>query len=317
MHLLAPDRLWLLTVVGGLLVAYAVLQRRRRHRAVRHPDVALVRAVSPRRAGWRRHLTAGALVLALVAMVLGLARPATARQVSRPDAVVMLALDTSLSMTATDVSPNRIDVAVQAAKDLLAPAPDGYRIGLVTYNASAEVAVPPSTDRAALVKALDDLELARGTVGGDAVAAALDAIEAATTGQVTKEDDTYRAIVLLSDGDTTGGLSLDDAAAKAKDAGVPVYTVAYGTDAGVVTVDGEAIPVPADPAAMAKLAQATVGETYTAEDAAGLASVYDAITTRISTTTEQVELTVPLAGAAAVALVAAFLLSLAYTPRLV
>lgn len=318
MNFLAPDRLWLLGLVGLLAAAYVALQRRRRHHAVRHPDLDLVRSVSPRYAGWRRHLTAGSLIVALAAMVFGLARPATAHEVSRDDAVVMLALDTSLSMTATDVSPNRLDVAVEAAKDFVAQAPDGYRIGLVTYNAEAEVAVPPTRDRAALVAGLDHLDLARGTVGGDAVAASLDAIAAATAGKVTVEsNDTYRAIVLLSDGDTTGGLSLDAAAKQASEAGVPVYTVAYGTAAGVVSVDGQAIPVPADPRAMATLAQATGGVTYTATDAAGLASVYDRITAQITTTTEEVELTVPLAMAAALALCAAFVLSLAYTPRLV
>jgi len=303
--------------VAIVAVAYVVAQFGRRGPAVRHPDVALVRSVAPRRAGWRRHLTASVVVLSLAAMVLGLARPATAHQVSRSDAVVMLALDTSLSMKATDVSPSRIQVAVDAAKDFVAQAPEGYRIGLVTYNATAKVRVPPTTDRDALIAALDHPgKLDRGTAGGDAVAASLDAIDTATSDQVTvATDDTYRSIVLLSDGDTTGGISLAAGSAKAKAAKVPVDTVAFGTPDGVVDVDGESIPVPSDPAAMAKVADATGGTTYTAQDASGLGHVYDTITAQMATTTEQMEWTVGLAVLAAIALAGAYVMSLAWAPR--
>ncbi|QXC61097.1 VWA domain-containing protein [Aquihabitans sp. G128] len=318
MTLLSPSRLWLFVILAALAAAYAVLARRKRQRAVRHPDLDLLASVAPRGGAWRRHLTAAALFLSVAGMVLGLARPAHAAEVPRDDAVVVLAIDTSESMAATDVSPSRIEVAVAAAKDFVDQAPSAYRIGLVTFDASAQVAVSPTTDHAALTSALDAIELHQGTAAGDAVTASLDAIEASSSDQVVLADDQpYRAIVLLSDGASTSGASIDAAAAKAADAEVPVFTVAYGTADGVLPFRGTEVPVPSDPSAMAALADATDGETYTATSARGLADVYDRIGTRIGTVTEQVELTVPLAAGATVLLAAAFVMSLAWAPRLV
>lgn len=316
--LLAPSRLWLLVVLALAGAAYAVLQRRRRRPAVRHPDLDLLASVAPRGAGWRRHLTAAVLALSVVGLVLGLARPAQAEQVPRQDAVVVLAIDTSMSMTATDVAPDRLQVAVAAAKDFLAAAPKAYRIGLVTFDASAQVAVSPTTDRAAMTSALDHLQLHAGSSAGEAVQTSLDAIDATTADQLVVADDAkpYRAIVMLSDGSSVKGEALDAAAAEAAKDGVPIFTVAYGTADGAIPFGDTSLPVPADPEAMAALAQQTEGETYTATTAQGLADVYDRIGARISTVTEQVELTVPLAAGAAALLAVAFVLSLLWAPRL-
>jgi Ca-activated chloride channel family protein len=315
MTLLAPSRLWLLALVAVAAVAYAVVQGRRRP-AVRHPGLDLVRAAAPRSAAWRRHLTTGTLLLAVAGLAVGLARPAHAAEVPRSDAVIMLALDTSRSMAATDVAPSRFEAALSAAKDFAADAPAGYRIGLVTFSATAQVAVPPTTDRVALSDALDAIELDGGTAAGDAVTTALDALDAVDSGTVIRGDQPYQAIVLLSDGTTTDGASLDDAATTAADADVPVYTVSLGTAAGTVPSGTATIAVPADPDAMAALADATDGSTYTASTAGGLEQVYDRIASAISTVTEQVELTVPVAAAAALVLTAAFVMSLAWSPRL-
>ncbi|HEX2578748.1 MAG TPA: VWA domain-containing protein [Aquihabitans sp.] len=318
MTLLAPSRLWLLVLVAALGVGHLVLQRRRRQPAVRHPDLDLLVAVAPRHAGWRRHLAASTLLLAVAATVLGLARPAHAEQVPRDDAVVVLAIDTSESMRATDIAPSRMASAVDAAQGFVADAPEGYRIGLVTFDASAQVAVSPTTDRAAVTAALDDLEIHAGTAAGDAVVASLDAIEAATAGQaVTVDDVPYRAVVLLTDGESTSGLRLDQAGAQAAEAEVPVFSVAYGTPSGTIPYGDVDIPVPSDPAAMAGIAEASGGETYTATTAGDLGEVYDRIGTQVATVTEQVELTVPVAAAGAALLAAAFAMSLAWTPRLV
>lgn len=181
MTLLAPHWLWLLALLGVALAAYLVVQRRRRPPAVRHPDLDLVRAVAPRSGAWRRHLTAATLLVALVGLVLGLARPAQAREQPRDDAVIVLALDTSSSMRATDIAPNRLEVAIDAAQDFVADAPDGYRIGLVTFGSTASLVVPPTTDRETLSASLDHLEAGGATATGDAVLAALDALEGSAT----------------------------------------------------------------------------------------------------------------------------------------
>jgi Ca-activated chloride channel family protein len=319
--LISPDRLWLLLGIAGLVVAYVVAQSRRAAPAVRHPDLALMDPFAPRRAGWRRHLTALALVLALTALVVGLARPAHAVEVERKEAVVMLTLDVSRSMTATDVSPNRLAAAQAAAKEFVSSAPEGYRIGLVTFDAETHTLASPTADRAELLAAIDALEPANGTAAGDGLSTAIDVLEAdatatspATAG--TAGDDTYRAVILLADGDSSTGKTLDDAAAEAADADIPVFTIAYGTDDATIVVDGKTMDAGADTEAIAAVAAATGGTDYTASSGEELSAVYDQIGTTIGTTTENQELTVPLALAAAALLALAIVGTTAWTPRL-
>src|SRR6478609_6311248 len=209
MTLIAPDRLWLLAAVAGLVIAYVVAQRRHTAPAVRHPDLAMMDSFAPRWAGWRRHLTAFALVLALTALVVGLARPAHAVEVERKEAVVVLALDVSKSMTATDVSPTRLAAAQKAAKEFVSSAPEGYRIGLVTFDAQTHTLASPTTDRAELLAAIDGLQAANGTAAGDGLKTAVDVLEAdATATNATTDDGTYRAVILLADGDSSTGTTL-------------------------------------------------------------------------------------------------------------
>jgi Ca-activated chloride channel family protein len=321
MTLIAPSRLWLLALVAALLASYVVLQRRRRHRAVRHPDLALVVASSPRRPGWRRHVSAGALLLAVAALVVGLARPAQSTEVAREEAVVVLAIDVSGSMTATDVAPTRMEAAIAAAREFVVDAPEAFRIGLVAFDDAGHVLATPATDRTAVLDALDRLERGPGTATGDGLLVALEQVQAAVAeeaGVVVDEGALpYGAVVLLADGANTIGTPLDDAAAAAAEAGVPVFTIAYGTDDGVAEVDGELVPVPADPEAMAAVADATDGATYTAASASELADVYDRIGTRIGTITEQQELTVGFAAVAAGLLAVALLTSMLWSSRVV
>lgn len=321
MTLLAPSRLWLLVLVAALLAGYVVLQRRRRHKAVRHPDVALVAAASPRRAGWRRHLTAATLLLSVAAVVIGLARPAHSTQVERDDAVVLLAIDVSGSMTATDVAPTRMEAAVAAAREFVEDAPEPYRIGLVAFDIAGHVLAPATTDRTAVLDALDRLTRGPGTAAGDGLLAALEQVDAALAddGQLVLAEDEqpYAAVVLLADGANTVGTPLEEAAAAANEAGVPVYTIAYGTDEGEAEVDGQLVAVPADPEAMAMVADATGGQTYVAATGEELAQVYDEIGTRIGTSTEQQELTVGFTAAGAALLALALVTSMLWSPRLV
>ena len=264
MTFLAPDKLWLLAAAAALALAYLVLQRRRRHVAVRYPNLELVAAVAPRSAAWRRHVTAGAALAAVVLLLLALARPAVADEVARDEATVVLAIDVSGSMTATDVAPTRLAAAVAAAKDFVENVPDTFDVGLVTFDDAAHVLATPTTDRAVVTQALDRLTRGPGTAAGDGLFAALDTIAEATGETVSPGEAPFAGVVLLADGASTVGRSLDEAAAAAADQHVPVYTIAFGTDQGTVEVDGETVPVPADPAAMSAVADTTGGEMFEA-----------------------------------------------------
>ncbi|HMS89754.1 MAG TPA: VWA domain-containing protein [Acidimicrobiales bacterium] len=318
--LLAPSRLWLLAPVVVLVLAYLVRQVRRRQPAVRHTDVAMLAAVSPRRAGWRRHLPAAGLVLGLAALVLGLARPAQAVEVPRDDAVVVLVIDTSLSMRADDVAPDRLTAALAAAEDFVASAPSSHRIGLVTFGLTARSVTAPTTDRQVLLDALSRLETfpTGGTAGGDGLNLALDAIEGATADApvVTVGDLPYQAVVMLADGGSNTGASLEEAGQRAAEAEIPVFTVSYGTPEGEVVVDDRVIPAPNDPASMADLAEVTDGQMYPAASAEELRDVYERIGTHLGTETEVQELTVPLAALAAAVVALALAGSFAWSPRL-
>ena len=320
MTLLAPNRLLLLVVVLGLAVAYVAVQVRRRPAAVRHPGLALATSVAPRRAGWRRHLAALVGAGAIVTLVVGLARPAYSASVPRKEAVVVLAIDVSGSMGATDVRPTRLAAAVAAAKSFIAAAPPTYRIGLVDFDTAGHTLVTPTTDRDAVAKALDTLKPTTGTAAGEGLGTAVDLITASTGGKATAAAKAsakpYSAVVLLTDGGNTVGRSLATASKEAKAARIPVYTIAYGTDGGTVTIAGKTEAVPSDPAAMAAVATATGGTTFTATSSSELTRVYDQIGTHIGHVVKTMELTTTLAAVAAALVAAAFVATTLWSPRL-
>jgi len=288
---LAPGRLWLLALPVAALVAYAVQQVRRSGYVLRFSDVSLFDGVAPDRPGWRRHVPAVALTLALTAMVLAYARPALAQRVVSRNAVVVLAIDASRSMEAEDVRPSRITAARRAADAFLAEVPDGVRVGVVTFSAFTRVLVPPVDDVAYAREAVRSFDLEDGTAIGDAVVAAVDAI-AALPGRDGAPDASGAArpgaaIVLLSDGETTVGRPTDEGARAAADAGIPVYTVAFGTDAGVIAMpDGERIPVPVNRDALAAVARVTRGQAFEADTARELTQIYERLGRTLTTEEE-------------------------------
>ena len=317
MTLLSPAKLWLLVFVVALAVAYVWLQRERRKRAVRHPDVRLVAAVSGKRASWRRHLVAGALGFAITALIIGLARPAQSEQVPRQEAVVMLAIDESGSMLATDIQPSRLEAAIAQAKRFIESAPANYKIGLVGFDDSGHTLAPPTTDHQSVIDALGRLQRGHGTAAGEGLYTALDDIKAATADNAITSDRPYSAVVLLADGANTIGRPLTDAAQAAADQHVPVFAIAYGTADGTVEVNGRTVAVPSDPQSMADVAQTTGGQTFTAESGDELASVYSEIGTTIGHITVQKEFVVACAIAALIAMVVALGGSMLWNPRLV
>lgn len=291
---LHPGRLWWLLGLLGLVVAYVLGQRLRRRRAMRFTNVALLERIAPR-SGWGRHVLAAVQLLGLAIGVLAFAQPQHEVRVPKERATIVLAMDTSLSMKAADVAPNRISSAKRAAKQFVSSLPPKLNLGLVTFDGSARVDVTPTTDRRSVIAAIDDLELHEGTAIGDAVEVSLDTIE-----RMPKDENGERApgiIVLLSDGSTTMGLPTEDAGPLAKKAGVPVFTIAYGTPDGVVDITlpdtGETarVSVPVDAVALEKLAEATGGQAFTAGTAADLSDVYKRLGSAIGYDTEFQDIT--------------------------
>jgi Ca-activated chloride channel family protein len=316
MTFLSPARLWLLFLVPALALAYVVLQRRRRHRAVRFTNIALLRTVAPSRASWRRHVPAGLLALAMAGLVLGLARPAGAVRIPKEAATIMLVIDVSNSMDATDVAPTRLQAAQAAAADFVGNLPDQVRVGLVAFDRRASVLATPTTDHAAVATAIHGLMLGPGTAAGDAVNAALAAIAASAPQTAGTSPNRGAAIVLLSDGVTTTGTSVVDAALAAAAQHVPVSTIAFGTADGVVAVRGQLIPVPADPVTMAQVAELTAGRSFQAVSQADLRKIYQDIGTRVGYETQQREVSGSVIALAATALVTALGLALVWNGRL-
>ncbi|MDT4938930.1 MAG: Ca-activated chloride channel [Pseudonocardiales bacterium] len=286
MHFLSPAWLLLLLVVAALAAGYVVLQLRRRTYVARFSNVELLSSVAPRRPGWRRHLTFALLLIGMTVLSIGVARPSAAVRVPRERATVMMAIDVSLSMQATDVLPTRIQAAQEAAKTFVGLLPPRINLGLVSFGGNASVLVPPTLDRDTIKAAIDKLQLQESTAIGEAVFTCLDAINVFGQASTAKGDTPPPGrIVLLSDGANNKGRSVTEAAAAAKKANVQVSTIAFGTDTGTVTYGGDTIPVPADKTTLNVLARSTGGSFHTAASVEELTSVYKDIGSQIGYTT--------------------------------
>jgi Ca-activated chloride channel family protein len=310
----APARLWLLLGVAAVVVAYIVVQVQRRAYASRFATPRLQPAVAPDRPGRRRHLATTALVLALALLVLGFARPSRRVKVPREQATIVLAIDVSDSMGATDVKPSRLAAAVEAAREFVQGLPEQYKLGLITFAPNADVRVAPTVDRAPVQETLEHLELAPGTATGEAIFAALDTIEA-TQARDAGEHPAAR-IVVLSDGKQNEGRSTEEAARAAAEARIPVSTIAYGTDEGTVVIEGRTIAVPVDREALREIAEITNGSFFEAATGAALEQVYEDIGSQISFVTERRNVASWFVGAALALGMVAALGALVWTSRL-
>ena len=306
-----PLWLWLLVLVVALVAAYLIAQRRRSKYAVRFATLPMLDKVAPQRPGWRRHAPAVAFLAALTVLTIAIARPVADVRVPRERATVLVALDVSNSMAATDVSPTRFEVEKQAAVEFVQDLPEKFNVGLVSFARTATVVTTPSTNHQATVDAINNLALTDSTAIGEAVLTSLQAISS-----VDPDDPPPARIVLLSDGGNTSGRSIDEAAEAATQAGVPVSTIAYGTPDGTVNLEGRNIPVPADTEALKGLADATSGSYYAAESDEQLRDVYSDLQSSIGWTTEPREITNWVAGIALAAALLAALASLLWFSRL-
>jgi Ca-activated chloride channel family protein len=310
---LSPERFALLAVPLLFAALYVVRQRRRRAFVVRYTDLDLIDTVAPRRPGLRRHLVAGVYLAAIALIVIAAARPALATEVANEPTVV-LAFDTSVSMEATDVAPSRIVAAREAAHRFIEVVPPGVRVGLVAFDRTARVIIPPTTSKVVLDRAVDRLSLGQGTAIGEAIYTSLDLL--ASDAPDDAKDAASGSIVLMSDGDTTTGRSEDDAARDAERLGVKVSTVAFGTDHGSVVVDFLPVPVPVDREALRDIADTTGGTAFEADSAEEIVSVFQDLGEGVGTRTEPREITDGLAIAALVAAAVAAAGSLLWFARI-
>ena len=318
---LAPVRLALLVVPVGLGAAYLAVQMRRRRYALRFTTVDMLAEVAPDRPGWRRHATAAVLLVAVLTAALAFARPVIAGEAEEAQQMVILAIDTSLSMQADDVTPNRAAAARDAAGVFLDTVPDGVAVGVVTFDGRARLAILPTTRLDAVRRTIEkEPSLGEGTAIGEAVFLGLDAIDDAIA-RSENEDDVGAApvgtIVLLSDGDTTQGRPNDEAASEARDRNITVHTIAFGTVNGTIEDPmGGRIPVPVNRQALEQLAYQTEGRALSAVTAEELSRVYEDLGESVQVEVVRVEVTDWFAGAALVALVVSATASLAWAGRL-
>ena len=305
----APARLGLLLVVAGLAGSYIVAHRRRPRYAVRFTNLELLDVVAPDRPGFRRHLPALALLASTSAMVLGLARPAWPVHVTRPAGAVVVAVDVSPSMMATDVRPDRLAAAQEAVAHFADLLPNRIHLGLVSFAGTAIVVVPPTPDHDLVRRALGQLSFRSETALGEAIHASLDTL-------ATDDEGKAAGIVILSDGASTTGRPDAAAAQRARSAGVPVSTIAFGTPGGTVVLGGETLSVPPDKAALRSIAKATGGRFFEAASASELTQVYRTIGRSVVTVEERQDLTAWFLGAAFAFTLLASTLALAWFARL-
>jgi Ca-activated chloride channel family protein len=343
MFFLWPEYLWLMLALPMLLAVYIWLLLRRSKRAVRFSSLRVVRAAAG--SNWRRHVPPGLLLLACAALLVAAARPVAQVPLPWARSTIIMAMDVSLSMRVTDVKPNRLVAAQEAAKLFLRELPRDIEVGLVTFAGSSEVAQRATLNRASLVEVIDGFQLQRGTAVGNAIVhslaelfpdhgldvgemtfgsskrqgRSLDDKEKLPPKQITPvAPGSYRsaAIILLTDGRRTTGIDTLEAAKMAADRGVRIYVVGLGTVDGTAGM-GEwmAIYLQLDEPTLREVARMTGGEYHHAGTAEMLRTVYENLGSQTQVVRRETEITALLALAAALLMLAAGVLSVLWFRR--
>jgi Ca-activated chloride channel family protein len=275
-----PWYLLFLLVVLAVVGLYVVVQMGRQKRMLRFANMELLESIAPKRSGRWRHLPAILLVASMLLFTVAMAGPTNDVRIPRNRAVVMLVIDVSQSMRATDVAPSRLVAAQEAAKQFADELTPGINLGLISYAGTATVLVAPTTNRESTKAAIDKLQLADRTATGEGIFTALQAI--ATVGAVIGGGDEPppARIVLMSDGKETVPSNPDNpkgaytAARTAKDQGVPISTVSFGTPYGYVEINDQRQPVPVDDEMLGKIAELSGGDAFTASSLEQLKQVF-------------------------------------------
>jgi Ca-activated chloride channel family protein len=341
-----PALLWLLLGVPALVGAYWLALRRRKATAIRLPSLAVVREAAVRRT-WRRHVPAALFLGALASLVVAAARPTALVALPTQQKTIILAMDVSMSMRATDIAPNRLAAAQAAARAFVEEVPPGTRLGLVSFAGSAALIQAPTRKRQDVLDGIDSLQLQYATAIGSGLLTALKTLYPAMpdpdlpsirgggrpgggSRPLHKErDDTdpmtpaptrlspSAAIILLTDGQTTAGPDPVQVARLAAQRGVPVYTVGIGTREGdFIGGEGWMMHVRLDEEPLKRIAADTRAEYFYASDASSLANVYRQLNTQIALERAQTEVGALFAALAALLAVGAAVLSLLWFPRL-
>jgi Ca-activated chloride channel family protein len=321
MSFAAPLILLALVVLPALALWYARLQRDRRRAAAAFAAPVLTPSVAPTRPRWRRHAPVLVFALAVAALIVAAARPQRTVAVPVEQAQILLLNDVSGSMLATDVAPNRLTAARNAAQAFIDKVPSQVRVGVMAFNQTPQVLQSPTTNREDLAAALRRLHPSGGTATGEAIQTAVRVLRQAPSVNGRKPPS---AIVLLSDGVSTKGISPVAAAQAAGRLKIPIYTVALGTPNGTITVPRpggaggtETRKVPPDPRSLQQVAQASGGRASEAGDAQALSQVYERLGSQLSHKKVPREITAGFAGAGLALLALGSALSLRWFGRLI
>ena len=357
MGLLWPDYLLILAVIPFLVAAYFLMLRRRRRFAVHYSSLSLIRQAMPAGFRWRRHLPFALMMLAVMLLILALARPFTSVTVASSRTTVMLALDVSLSMCADDIDPNRFTVAQRAIETFIDSQEPGTRVGIVAFAGIAQVIVPPTTGREALLEAVGNLKTARATAVGSAIARSLAALAEVNpdipplnvyvdprldaTDSDLEEGLQPDVIVLLTDGASNRGVSPVIAARAARDRGVRVYTIGFGTTEPTILrctpdqLGGDPVDrqigqggfgtfsrggfgfssfLMLDERTLSRVAEITDGEYYVAESADELLNVFSTIPVQLEENKVRTEMSAVVTAISALFALSAVGLGLRWSP---
>jgi Ca-activated chloride channel family protein len=293
---LSPDRLLILLAIPILVLAYVFASRRKNRRGMRFTNTSMLDVVVPKQSQWRRHLAVALSLLSLITLTAAFARPKTQVNVPRERATVVVVIDASQSMAATDVAPNRLAVAKQAAIAFVKSLPEKYNVSIVSMSGNPAILVPPTLDHNSASNAINTIQLQDSTAIGESIVTAMRALQQAPKDPAHPDEIAPGAIVMLSDGTNTAGRSPLQAAAEAKQAKVPVYTIAYGTENGYVDLDGKRQPVPVDHQLMQQIADSSGGKTFEAATPDQLRSVYANIGSQVGYEKADREVTARFAG---------------------
>jgi Ca-activated chloride channel family protein len=292
----SPDRLLILLVIPLLIVAYIIASHRKNRRGMRFTNTSMLDVVVPKQSQWRRHLAVALSLLSLITLTAAFARPKTQVDVPRERATVVVVIDASLSMEATDVNPDRLSAAKQAAVAFVKSLPEKYNVAVVSMSGNPNILVPPTLAHNTVENAINTIRLQESTAIGESIITALRALEQAPKDPANPEAIAPGAIVMLSDGTNTAGRAPQQAAAEARAAKVPIYTIAYGTENGYVDLDGEREPVPVDHKLMQEIAELSGGKYFSAATPDQLKTVYNNIGSQVGYEKADREVTARFAG---------------------
>ena len=346
MTFLWPEMLWLFLLVPALVAGYFYLLRRKRQTALRYASLSMVKEALGSGQKYRRHIPPLLFLVALMALICAIARPAAVVTLPSQHRTIILAMDVSGSMRATDVQPNRIIASQNAAKAFVADQPSNVRIGVVSFAGTAAVVQPPTQSREDVIAAIDRFQLQRATAIGSGIIVSLATIfpdagidvssliygrngpRGVPFDQAGKADKkefkpvapgsyTSAAIILLTDGQRTTGPDSIDAARMAADRGVRIFTVGFGTKSGeTIGFEGWSMRVRLDEETLKTIATMTRGEYFYAGSAADLKKVYESLNSRFLLEKKDMEVSALFAAAAAVAALVSALLSLLWFNRI-